>query len=193
MKLFDIIEGYREAVAAEQSARDGVFLGLPAWICGVPVREMTLSDFAILDAINSPFASGGEPSPDEVVRFLWFMSTGYDAGNAKARDQFIAETARLIYAEAVEAITEYLRETFQDAPGGGNSEQAQNASWLAYTVDTLASEYGWREADILALPLKRAFQYLKVIRQRRDPEAIMFNPSDRVKADWLTKQNQPAV
>jgi hypothetical protein len=56
-------------------------------------------------------------------------------------------------------------------------------------VDLFGREYGWREADILDAPVKRLFQYLKAI-SRRNGETVLFNPSDKVRGQWMETVNE---
>ena len=71
-------------------------------------------------------------------------------------------------------------------------------AWQAVgLVDLLASEYGWSEEQILALPIARAIQYSRAIERRRALAAgqkpIQFNPSDNVVQRHLDTLNTPAT
>jgi hypothetical protein len=98
---------------------------------------------------------------------------------------------RVSYSNAFDSISDFIGEAMQDSPGGagGDGEAISYYSFGASLVDCLAKEYGWIEASILDMPLKRLFQYLKVI-SRRNGETTLFNPSDKVRGKWLAELNK---
>ena len=93
------------------------------------------------------------------------------------------------FAAAMADAKAYLDDAFQDSPSGEGGESVSYYSFAASIVDVFGTEYGWRESDVLDMPLKRLWQYLNAIRKRHNPDSIMFNPSDRVRGDWLKTVN----
>ena len=198
MSLFDEIAGYSEAVEREKATRDAAFVNLPREVCGKPVLPITLRRLLILDGVKSPFITNHTtPSGADVALFLWVCSPEFCADKSK-RDKFIAGCRKLKYAQAVSEIGEMILETFYDSPARGKEEGERASYWsfAASVIDTIATEYGWYEEQILDAPLARVLQYVKIISHRKlaasgNPPPL-FNPSDKVKHDWLVAQNNAA-
>lgn len=190
--LLDTIPGYRDAVERENAVRDASFVqdGNEV-LCGLSVRAMTARHVALLDMAGSPFVCGGAPAPGRVAQFLWVVSKEFMAGDTAVRDAFVARCKSLPFLDSTRQIEQYVEDAFQDAPPGKRAgERIPLVSWVADLVDILASEYGWAEPEILNLPLKRAFQYVRCIQRRHNPKATFFNPSDKVRGEWLKEQNR---
>lgn len=85
-------------------------------------------------------------------------------------------------------VREFVSEAMQDQPPSGEASSGPSY-WGdgAAICETMATEYGWTVPETLDLPLKQLFQFLKVIRARERAKAgrapVMFNPSDRMKAE----------
>ena len=96
------------------------------------------------------------------------------------------------YSDAVVAISGYVREAFQDSPptpevrGTGVGYY----SFAVSLVGALAREYGWSADSILDMPLKAVFQFVKEIQRNANPNAILFNPSDKVRSEWMRHVNK---
>lgn len=185
MKLVDQIPGLREAIEAEQHIRDSAFLPLEEKILGFWVQPLTLRHVLTLGSIGSPFIRGGIPSPADAGAFMCIV------GNWRGfkRWLMLRQLGRVNYRQIVEAIDEYVAESFQDAPPSNGVEDVSYYSFAAGLVDLFAKEYGWTEKDILDTSVKRLFQYLKAI-ARRNGEKVFFNPSDRVRGEWLASVNK---
>jgi hypothetical protein len=52
-----------------------------------------------------------------------------------------------------------------------------------------AAEYGWSADQVLDAPLAQVFQLLRAIRARHGTDSF-WNPSDRVRGQWLATVNQ---
>jgi hypothetical protein len=184
------IPGLAEAVAKEKFLRNASFLSCHEAILGVPVLPLTIRQLVALELIGSPFVCGGRPPNElDVAAFIWLCSPRYRAESKWRRWWFLRSIRKLDYLATVKAIVEHVNEAFSDMPGSSRVRHVTSYySAVASLVDLLAAEYGWSEEKILALPLKRVFQYANAITRRRDPQAIMFNPSDRIKGDWLNSR-----
>ncbi len=195
MSLFDLIPGYREAVKREGGIRDEAFLGLTSDICGLPCVPMNARHFIALDLIGSPLLAA-EPldvsTPADVAVFLWLLSPDYSPTARFRRWRFVRRCRSLPFVQAVCEIQAFIRDTFQDAPPAGPSQDAGPAyySHAVNFVHVFASAYGWSEEAILTMPLRRAFQYMRRLTKQRNPKATLFNPSDRVRGDWLATLSQ---
>jgi hypothetical protein len=185
MQLTDQIPGLSAAIEHEQLVRNAAFLSLSESLCGFDVNPLTLRHVLTLESIGSPFVTGGRPLPHDLAAFLLIIkpATGW------ARWQMLRRLSQLPAASVTSAIAEFIGEAFQDSPGGTGVESISYYSFGARIVDELARSYGWREAEILDMPLKRVFQYLKVI-AHRNGNAPLFNPSDKVRGQWLLEVNR---
>ena len=185
MTLTDQIPGLREAIEQEQHIRDTSFLALPESVCGFDVKPLTLRHVLTLGAVGSPFMRGGYPRPNDVGAFLIVV------GDWKGFKRWccLRKLGRVAFRDAVESVDSFVKESFQDAPASGSAESVSYYSFAASIVDVFGREYGWRESDILDAPVKRLFQYLKAI-SRRNGETVLFNPSDRVRGEWMDAVNK---
>lgn len=185
-----VIPGEAEAIERENFVRQAAFLDVPETVCGLPVAPLTLRHLAILDAIGSPFMCGGVPTPADVGAVLWVLSPDYSPRSKWKRSARLRKCRSLNYGQAVAELDGYFAESFQDAPGGSGVESKSYYAFTVAIIDIIAHEYGWSRTAILDLKLKEAFQYLKAITHRNNPKAIMFNPSDKVRGEWLRKRNK---
>ena len=185
MTLCDQIPGLREAIEAEQHIRDTSFLPLPESVCGFDVKPLTLRHVLTLGAVGSPFMRGGHPMPHDIGAFLIVVA---DWKGFK-RWCCLRKLGRVSFRDAVESVDSFVKESFQDSPSGTGEASASYYSFAASIVDVLGKEYGWSESEILDVPLKRIFQYLKAI-ARRNGETVFFNPSDSVRSRWLDEVNK---
>jgi|GEM_PF-3149158 len=198
-----IIPGLGEAVTRENLLRELAFAGLPELVCGVELSPLTAAHVLRLSLAQSPFFAP-PPGRDQLLRwlalgfitethvgqFLWACSPRYRSDSPWRRRRFLRSIRRLSVGPACEEIFSFVEESFADKPGGPPEHGPAYWSWLASYVFAIARSTGWAEADILDLPLKRGWQYLKLVRLENDPKAIFFNHySDRAKADWLRTVN----
>ena len=180
------IPGYTAAVLRERELRDLAFLNLPLPLCGIVVRQFTARHLILLGAMENAFVTRrGVPTITDVFQFLWVVSPEYGV-DPDQRGAFWKRLAtKLNGTQPLPAIMKYLDDAFYDAPLGTPTPQKLFTSSVAGIVDTLASEYGWTDDLILEMPLARVFQYLRRIRQRTNPQAPMFNRSEKLISDWM--------
>ncbi|MDB6022933.1 MAG: hypothetical protein JWQ04_2790 [Pedosphaera sp.] len=210
-----VVPGLADAVAHERLVRDVSFLPVTESIAGFEVLPMTVQHYVTLSVARSPLLYDLLPAPGELAQFLWTLSPDYHPGDAARRrflrrcQSFIPRAAPLLpfrwcrariqkhneralhrAAEVIDAARRYKFETFQDRParkqrgpaGASEPDYFSDACWFCAT---LGREYGYRQAEVLGMPLKRVFQYIKEIRRHHNPKAPLFNPSDKVKGDYL--------
>lgn len=190
MTLSEQIPGLSQAIEREQFVRDSAFLDMPERVAGFDVKPFTLRHVLLLSLVGNPFMVGGAATPVDVGQFLWAISTEWSPSSKWRRRWFFRRCRRINYVNALKEIESYLAESFQDAPGGGAEGERQSFySFAASMVDLFGKEYGWTERETINLPLKRLFQLMAVIRKRNNPDAVMFNPSDKVRGDWLKAVN----
>ena len=209
--LLRVVPGLREAVEEESRLRDDSFLDAPEFVCGVEVEPLTLERFILLNAIRSPFLVGGRvPGATDIGLFLWVMSPQYRRAIAAqrtiwpvsrrlamgwlwvARRLFVRRLRHLDAAQATLAIFQFVDSALFDAPKGKGCREAPGY-WSAFggLVFGIACETGWSEREIMRLPVKRLFQYGRMSRVRRDPDAALFNPLSGGKiTEWLKAENE---
>jgi hypothetical protein len=172
------------AMAEADNRRVGAVLEVPHDVCGIPLRAMTLVDYAALIVSGNAHATPAqEPESDEDrlafwashnLAFLWLLSPDYVGGKPKVRDKFISRHAHLPLLEVARGINEYLADTFADAPRKSHDEDdAQpgtskplnpiRAGFPIHWQHRIAMNYGWTRAEIRSVPLKELFQHLSLI------------------------------
>ncbi|MBM3758407.1 MAG: hypothetical protein FJW38_31095 [Acidobacteria bacterium] len=191
--LRQLIPGYGDAVESERMARVASFLRAPDAIGGIAIEPLSVRHILILELAGNAFVCGGHLLPADVVQFLWVCSPHFKPGDNAARDALVKRAGLLPFDDTAKSILARISAAFADMPAtrehNGTTESYWH--WAASLVDVLASQYGWSEQSILDLPMSRAFQYLRIIRKRTEPDLPLFNPmSDKVKSDWLAEQNR---
>jgi hypothetical protein len=186
--LFDTIPGYREAVRAEAASRLESFLDASDLLCGVEVLPMNARHLAILELGRNSFVTGGAQHLGDLLPFMWVLSPSFPQKGK--RNKILRQLRKLQVSRLIEAISKYIEEVFADAPATGRSgETIPWVAWPAHLVDVFGCEYHWPDHLTLGMPLKRAFQYLRCIQRRNSPQSLMFNPSDKVRGQWLRQVN----
>lgn len=189
---YDAIPGYRDACEREQANRNLAVLPLSLPLCGLSVHQLMPRHIVLLSYCQNAFIEGKrEPAIEDIVFFLWAVSTEYCL-DIKKRDKFIAHWIKKNKdVRPIRDINEYLERAFQDAPGTGNSDGPQYVAPAIYFVDLFGGEYGWTMEQTMNTPLATIYQLLKAIRRRHNPKGIQFNPSDALKARLLLGQITP--
>lgn len=184
------IPGFAEAVAQEAELRDVCFFDLPEMICGFEVKPLTARIFSVLCYLKNPFVCGGIPNEVDTAQFMWAVSPQYDPSDTAGRDALTMRVDKCDPETLVAAIRKYVDDALMDMPGGAPATGAPVASFVASLVHVIASEYGWSEWEILDLPLRKAFQYLRLIIKQHDPDAPLINRSDIYNQQWAQKETE---
>lgn len=208
------VPGYAEALLRENLLRTAAFVMPVERIHGFVVQPMTLRQHAELKLARSPYlAPTRTPTPAETVQFLWRLAPQFTREQGRAWRAFKKKlknifppaprfwraadnnhqrdfAAILQHAQLVTAIREYMTEVMFDRPPASSANSAPDYfSDECAVCARLARAYGWRESDIMDLPLKRIFQYLKECRENDyhavGMQAVMHNPSDKVLGDFM--------
>ena len=189
MALWDKIPGYRQAVAAETVGRDPAYLRLASSVAGVVVRPLNLRDYLRLSAENSPFVAGGKAGKEHAIALLWHQRV--DPREETERQTFARRFDPLDTGLLVAACEEYLSPALMDAPAGGGNGKGGYYGLGALLVGTFRCEYpGMSKEEVLSTPLDELWQEYRFLVQRRNPRAVLFNRSDRIKGEWLKGLNQ---
>ena len=154
----------------------------------------------------------------DVIAFIWILSTNYGPNRTHERNMlakrfrqftnpplpwFKTKSAMKRWKDKsdkaidragklMEAIRNYLNEVLMDIPPRNDTNQNQPEYYCdcVFYCTTFAREYGWSERDVMQMPMKRIFQYLKALRRYNQPDKPLFNPSDRIISDWLAEKNR---
>ncbi len=182
--LLDQIPGLREAIDAEQHVRDTSFLDLKESVGGFDVEPLTLRHVLLLGAVGSPFVRGGFPTATDIGVFMCIV------GDWRGVKKFfnLQKLGKKNLRAISEDIIRYTEESFQDSPATSGVNGVSYYSFAASIVDLFGREYGWTERETLNVPLKRLFQYIRAI-SSRNGETMFFNPSDKVRGNWLKMVN----
>lgn len=162
------LDGYREAMDAEQSIRSSAFNGNLEFILKVPVLPLHSQHVLWLREIKSPYLSrASEPTPEDTLKLLWLVSPEFTAALAvlddlealqprkarrifrRAHRRFFRKWKRAAYARVnmiggVQfyplryAINEYLDLAYLDCPTPVN-DQAWTPAYYATTTGTVAT------------------------------------------------------
>ena len=149
-----------------------------------PAVLLTIERFLLLQQAGVFDGScGGNRS---VALFLWIVSPEFEA-NPKKGKRFLRKHRKIDQELYAKEIGEYVERSF--GPQGKSSESPE--SWVASIVDVIASEYSWKESDILAAPIIRLMHYLSAIRVRQGGNQISFgSEADRLQAEFMQKANE---
>lgn len=204
MNLRDI-PGFSEAVEAEQTVRSSVLLGIGREICGVECRPFTVQDLIHLQAIKSPFVSGGFISRMDCLRFLALQSVTHRLPGSgwfermllKRRNSAVLLRVKAIPTEdLIRGINEFLDDAFLDSPASSGGESGSPiASSAAVMVDAIASEYSWPISEILNLEIAFVFQLFRLRHVARggNRAALINRKSSKVVGEYLRKLNEEAA
>jgi hypothetical protein len=186
----ELDEAIKKAVSKEQFDRNLSMLQLPETVCGVSLRPLTLSDMVRHSVVGSPFINGGwHYDVTQTLRFYTLQCTHRSAFRKWQMRRRLVSRVNLDIA--ADAALEFVEGAFTDAPvPSGVVDGPSYYSPGVAAVDLLAQEYGWTLSEIQSLPLKILFQFYNRISHRQSPRAILFNPSDRVRGDWMNSANK---
>jgi hypothetical protein len=213
------IPGYKEAVAAERLAREVSFLPITETVAGLELVPMTLRQYLVLSLTKSPLLTGETPGPGHLLDFLWLLHPRYSPKGGfhkwlmvrklrrcippvgtiwdyewlRAKRQRRVDLAVYRLTRLVVALRNYVGETLQDwqpsqAPEG--TVEIDHYCDGAAICALVAREYGWTQETTLNMPMKQLLQFLKEIKVFHGTKVPLCNPSDRVKAEWLDKQQR---
>ena len=184
------------AKAADNRDRHRFFCDdLEETIGDFPAVVLTLERY-LLVSLEGVFDDGEDDPRIPVLRFLWIVSPDYSNDPAAVQD-FVRSHRDLDPMPYPEHIREYMDRAFayaakKSSNGKGDKGGSKESSeWFSSIVDTIASEYGWSERDIMRLPLPRLFLYVGRIRQRLGLDSATFSAeADRLKDEFMRESNE---
>lgn len=190
------IPGLSEAYERERRLREEVYLGLPHFVCGIPLRQITPRIFALLLHIRTPFIGGGEVTDAAIGQFLWACHRDFTPPRKRwlrnpnaARDKFMASLAEKDFDDLEDGIDAFLDATFLDSPQGGRNDDTPyvcGVAWMEYRM--ALDPFRWDSERTLDTPLRRIYQ---LVRCHDSAHGVpLFNRfSDDVKQDWMKDFN----
>ncbi len=220
VELHRDVPGYDEATRREEELRSLAFLGLEERIAGLPAAALTLRRLQWLTLVKSPFlaslpADALLEKPNvaaDIILFLWIVSPQFEAGNEKAKRKFYKTHGAVMKADAknlIQEILDYVDEAFLDSGYGGAGEQRSYYSTAAALIGFFHKNYGlqidvWENSrlrnffrritgqpNVMDIPLKVAFQLIRVHQRQVNPEATFYNRLSQPKVDaWLNNLNR---
>ena len=197
-RIKDLWAEYEPRIAAAKTAdnrdRHRFFCtDLEETIGDFPAVILTLERYLLL-SLDGIFDDDEGDARIPVLRFLWIVSPHFDRDPALV-EAFVRKHSEIDPSPYPELIRKYIDEAFSLAPprraAKTTNGQSSNPEWYSSIIDTLASEYGWSERDILALPLPRAFLYLRRIRIRLGLTSSDFSSeADRLQDEFMRMANE---
>jgi hypothetical protein len=212
--------GFAMAARRESELRTIPFLGLNEKLCGHEVRPLTLRHVLWLELCKSPFLTRLPPEilvtkpgiEHDVTNFLWIVSPRFKAGNARRRKKFnreFSDVVKLKIDDAVTQIVEFVGEAWLDAGEGDPGDRSYYATATVIT-GIFCKHFGlgidaWENCagrnlirrltgkpNPLDIPLKIAFQMLRLTQRWQNPEAPLENKlSDAAIENWMRETNTP--
>lgn len=136
-------------------------------IDGIEVKELSLYHIHILDGLENNIISNGDISEADIAQFLWIVSKEFKINDNKQRDKFIKKIADKNAYKLKIKINDYINSGLAHSRAMDNEqkEKRNNAHFLAYVVNTLASAYGWSIEYILHLPVNVVHQLVAVMNE----------------------------
>jgi hypothetical protein len=196
------IPGLAEIEQKTWLVRTVSFQPIPERIGQFTVMPMTLRHYATLRIVASPFLPPfSTPTKLDLSIFLWVLNPKFTVAKSMGKRLHFYRCGQLFKKLATEVIhvyeaREYINEALIDRPPStGRARLEPNYfSDECSIIATLAREYGWSEAAIQDIPLKRIFQYLKEISAHyqaiNGKKPILYNPEDKLKSDYLEAINR---
>ena len=162
-------------------------------ILDFPAVSLTIERYLILKNAGVFDGTSGS-SVNPILVFLWIVSPDF-VPEPRASKKFYRKHRNLDLEEYAVAVEDYVSRIFRHAPdsGGGDDGEAVNNSeeWIPVVIDVIASEYGWKEDEILRIPLPRLFKYSTRIAIRHGGDATPFNAeADRLRQEFMDKANE---
>jgi hypothetical protein len=143
-------------------------LGDTVELSGIRCRELSLRAMTDLMVADNPLINGGAVDHADVAAFVWRLDLRYTHGGAPKK--WLREFRQCPDFIAIEQSKSYVDAVFENlpfSPSGKGDKTLPIAAYASYSVDLLASEYGWSETAIMDMPIKRVHQYHRRIADRK--------------------------
>ena len=193
---------FRAAVADEWLQRTLSFHSLIETVEGFQLLPMTLRHYSALRLAGSPFLPPfATPGPEAIAQFLWALSPSRRLRWLFLRRcrKFARESPRsiLLRIRLVKKLRDFVEVTMADRPPRTVSDGIPEPEYYCdecSIVSAIARDRGWSELEIMEMPLRRIFQYLKEIREHNALRAgvppMLCNRSEEVADKYLGEINR---
>lgn len=213
---------YSLALERERVGRVLAFHRIVEHISGFALPPLTLRQYSLLRLVDSPFIPPYEtPTTQQLIQFIWILNPHFCAGESAEKTAFFARARKLFIppapprwqsglfvkrwyyqrkaceireAQAIEAARKFMADTLSDRPESTGGYQPSYYSDECSIIGALSRENGWREEEIMELPLVRIFQHLKRIHEtvllENGLPVLFSNPSDNIIQSHLAAENQ---
>lgn len=195
MTAAELWERYRPKLdaARERDRREAAesLLRHPVLVSGIWLHRMTIERVLYLQALDHPIVTGGDLSKDDVYSLMWILSLNFKPCSPWAYRRFKLRFLFKRIAPVGEEISAWLRSELDS--GEKENSAPPPADWVVTLIDALASQYGWKEQDILDLPVARAFKYGKAIHSRlsENHAGVTFSKhADAVREDYMREMRK---
>lgn len=154
----------------------------------LPAILLTLRRYATMQE-SGCFNDDGDSPQVRIMRSLWLLSPEFSPANPNGKS-FARKHRGIDFAFYGEELGAYLRRQFGEGKKTGDQQGRQTVSsggnWCASIIDTLASQYGWSEDDILDIPTIRLMAYINQITARITGNRQQNNPeADRLRQEFM--------
>lgn len=189
------VPGYREACQRVEARRDRAWTDAPVvWqVCGLPLRPMTVRDYARLCATSSWLIGRSEPTHAGSCAAVWLLSPHYSPSSRWHRLRTWWRAWRTDPEDLVRGLDAYVAEQLADAQAHrapGALRRAPIASMVADLVASLAVDYRMDVDKALNVPIAQALQLVRMSAVRQGLRVEWTDEAERVKLNWLRDHNE---
>lgn len=174
-------------------------------IAGEEMKPMTVKVWFDLLAIKSPILYQDAPTPEAIVDYIWRNSVRNTRRKWLKEWRLFWLTRRISRTLAKEegvdmmvALLEHVKYSLEEYPSDMNSNNARRKnsmsaiSGAASMLDEIAARYSLNPADVLEMPLRRAFSLQRIIRSTTIPDYKPLEPESlrAIKSEYLNQRKQ---
>ncbi len=156
-----------DAIQVQNTIREESFLrdSFGYQIGPVKIRPVTLLDTHKLKYLGNKFFAGGIPDESDAAQVLFVLQ------KREWKRLWIKRGVKALAKIAVrpgvfDEVYDFINYQFADLLEGGGEGGGKDIPFTLFTfeaVDLLAEKYGWKEQDIIRLPITRLAQYINLI------------------------------
>jgi hypothetical protein len=159
----------------------------------LPAILLTLRRYATMQAAGC-FDENGEEPEVKILRALWCLSPDFSPKNPNGK-KFAKKHRRIDFQYYGEELGKYFARQFasdkKPKDHKGSKSVSSGGNWCASIVDTVASQYGWSEDQILDMPVQRLMAYINQITGRITGNRLVYNPeADRLREEFMQEVKQ---
>ena len=174
-------------------------------IAGEEVEPMTVKVWFDLLAIKSPILYADAPTPEAIVDYIWRNSVR-NTRRKWLKFWRLWRIERRVHkmlgkeqgVDMMVALLEHVKYSLEEYPADMNSNKARRKnsmsaiSGAASMLDEIAARYSLNPAEVLEMPLRRAFSLQRIIRSTTIPDYKPLEPESlrAIKSEYLNQRKQ---